>query len=631
MWLRRENDDTSLKSCVVKPVFTNCFSALRAIAYCTTSLLVILAACERSGESQYQRLFEVNSTGFHSDTSWMNQTLNRISEFDITSNDSIAYYLDSIINLAGNYGLTNTVASAYFQVGIHNYRQNKYPEAREYFEKAILLAKKSDDTLLLGKSLQVLGSLALTMGDDNLCLKLNYEALPLFEKTNYLDGIARVYNIIGLYKSGQNDYDSAISYYSRAMEINRQIGNQTGLIHNRGNLAYLYEKMGRFEEAESTYLELEAELIDIGDSLNLPVIYSDLASVKKRTGQIKKAGKYLRKAVGILENTKDSAGLGPNYGDLGETYYAIKQYDSAKYFLGKSAVCAKTVHDPETEAMALKYLIKLDSVSSDWKAASLKYKQLVLLNDSIFARKYRNHLKASELQYENQKKKLLIESQEINLTNALAQKRMYTILLVLSAVLLALITTVVIFYFRNIHEKQQLIKNQLIIKSLGLDNAAKTEEIQKLKIEKIEESLKIKELEQVSQALVIEQKNELLSIIYNNIKTYIRDKGQLDIRELNAITSKIRAGFSDSEDSDLFNQKFNQVHPGFYKSLVDAHANLSKSELKFCAYIRLNLTGHQIANIMNVSNEAIRKNRYRIRKKLDLAPNDSLEEYLSRF
>jgi DNA-binding CsgD family transcriptional regulator len=170
-----------------------------------------------------------------------------------------------------------------------------------------------------------------------------------------------------------------------------------------------------------------------------------------------------------------------------------------------------------------------------------------------------------------------------------------------------------------------------MIKDLEIENAKNLEEIQLLKIKSIEEDIRIKQQEEMSQALALEQKNELLNLIYQKINYAMEDTGILRIGDLNGLVSSIRMQITDSSEIDLFNQKFNKVHSSFYSNLTKAHPDLSKTELKFCAYLKLNLTSHQISTIMNVTGEAIRKNRYRIRKKLNLDKGDSLEQYLSSF
>ena len=44
------------------------------------------------------------------------------------------------------------------------------------------------------------------------------------------------------------------------------------------------------------------------------------------------------------------------------------------------------------------------------------------------------------------------------------------------------------------------------------------------------------------------------------------------------------------------------------------------------ALLKMNLTSKEIANILNISNDGIKKARYRLRKKLNLSTEESLQE-----
>jgi len=143
------------------------------------------------------------------------------------------------------------------------------------------------------------------------------------------------------------------------------------------------------------------------------------------------------------------------------------------------------------------------------------------------------------------------------------------------------------------------------------------------------EDLNIKENELISIALGIEQKNELLEQISNTLKNAV--KSENDKIPVKQILSTIKAQLSDDRETDLFNQQFSALHKEFFANLTLAHPDLTKTELKFCAYLRVQLSSSQIANIMNVTSEAIRKTRYRIRKKMNLPVEASLESYIMKF
>ena len=82
------------------------------------------------------------------------------------------------------------------------------------------------------------------------------------------------------------------------------------------------------------------------------------------------------------------------------------------------------------------------------------------------------------------------------------------------------------------------------------------------------------------------------------------------------------------EDWQNFKSYFNQVHPNFETKLKADHPDMTVNDIKLAALIRMNLTTKQIATINNVSILAVKKARYRLRKKLNISEDESLEDLL---
>ncbi|HEX5170815.1 MAG TPA: hypothetical protein VFW11_16690, partial [Cyclobacteriaceae bacterium] len=90
----------------------------------------------------------------------------------------------------------------------------------------------------------------------------------------------------------------------------------------------------------------------------------------------------------------------------------------------------------------------------------------------------------------------------------------------------------------------------------------------------------------------------------------------------------IDESFKLDKDWDDFKFYFEQIHTGFYSKLNVSYPELTPLELRHCALIRLNLTLAECASILGISNDSIKVSRTRLRKKLDLAPNQSLTEFI---
>ena len=82
------------------------------------------------------------------------------------------------------------------------------------------------------------------------------------------------------------------------------------------------------------------------------------------------------------------------------------------------------------------------------------------------------------------------------------------------------------------------------------------------------------------------------------------------------------------KDWEHFAQHFDKVHSNFVVGLKERYPAITANELKLCAYLRMNLSTKEIAQLMNTSIRGIETTRYRLRKKLGIPSETSLFDYL---
>lgn len=578
---------------------------------------------------EHQGLENHNGSIQLSDTASISRAIHQVIKLNSSNADEAFEKLNEISLASQRIGFGQGVGEAFFQKGDLEYRLNHYQPALRNFDSANEIAGRIKDTLLMARSLERMASVNLAVGDDHLSLKLYYESLPLFQAVNNKKGIAAVYNIIGLYKSAQHEYDSAEAYYRKAIQLNNEAGSTTGIVHNKGNLGYMYEKTGEYHKAAGLYHELVGMLTESGDSINLPVIYYNLSSLHQKQKNNDSVLYYLRLAQKIALPKRDTSLLSTLYGDYGNLMVQFDRSDSAYFYLQKAATFARAIGEYNNELNALNALLDLDTMHGNYKRAASYFKRIGIVRDTIASRKIRNNLRASELGYENQQQKSNIELKQLQLQAANRKKRDYLFLSVIAFVAGLLLILVIVLMIKNFRKRQALLKESLKLKDLKLNFAEKNKELSELKMKQAQHQVAVMNREQISNSLALEQKTQLLNKTHKKLSDAIADSGNLKQEDINQIVSSIKSQLLDASEVDLFNQKFNELHSDFFDKLKNAHPALTNSELKFCAYLKLNLNGSQIAKIQNVSNEAIRKSRYRIRKKLALESHESLEGYLS--
>jgi len=577
---------------------------------------------------QTDSLLKVTETA--KDTALVNTLLRIVSIYKSSNEDAATYYLNKAEKEATKINFDEGYSNALFMHGDILYFNYNYSEALDYFTRCLEFSEKRNNKLLKAKCLERLASLHLATDDPNLALKLYYESLVIFEEINDRKGIAKVYNILGIYKADTEEFDMAEVYLNKSLRIHQELNDKHNIIENKVNLGYLYERIGNIEKAEKIYIQLIPEIKESGDMHALSVIYFNLASIYQKKEEATSALDFLYKAIGISEQTGDTALLSSLYGNTAELLIKTGDVNSARVLLNKSVLCSRSIGDMETEIQALKFVAYIDSLAGDFTSAFSTYKLISSLKDTLNKRKCKNCLKKAELQYENQKSQSKIALQEKIILTDKRNKLLFIILFIISSAASLLLIWLFILQKKSLVKNKKLHDQQIRLKQLELEKVQNEEKLQKLEKEKIEDELRLKERELVSSALLIDQRNEELNYVRQKIKDLI-NQDFVNISELKELDKIIKLKLKDYDNWDLFNKAFNNVHIDFSKNLKDKHPDLTRTELKYCAYNRIHLSSYQISSLLNVTIEAIRKTRYRLRKKLNLKSTDSLDDYIIKF
>lgn len=137
-----------------------------------------------------------------------------------------------------------------------------------------------------------------------------------------------------------------------------------------------------------------------------------------------------------------------------------------------------------------------------------------------------------------------------------------------------------------------------------------------------------KNAELLSQTSSIIQRNELILKIKSEVDDFHEKNNNKSFTPLfQKINILLNNNLDAEEDWKTFLIKFEEKHPQFFKYLKTTYPQLTSNDLKLCACLKLNLDSKEIASLMNISVRAVENSRYRLRKKLNIAPNQHLNDF----
>jgi ligand-binding sensor domain-containing protein/DNA-binding CsgD family transcriptional regulator len=171
-------------------------------------------------------------------------------------------------------------------------------------------------------------------------------------------------------------------------------------------------------------------------------------------------------------------------------------------------------------------------------------------------------------------------------------------------------------------QKQLQLQHQLEIQQTE-------KQLVELRNEKLQSEVEHKNSELATSAMNLVQKKELLSKLKEDLVQYkgVPDAGKAG-KEFQKILKLIDKELDHNEEWEQFAVHFDSVHTNYLKKLKEQYPSLTTSDLKLAAYLRLNLSSKEIAQLMNISIRGVETSRYRLRKKLDLANDMNLFDHL---
>ncbi len=159
-------------------------------------------------------------------------------------------------------------------------------------------------------------------------------------------------------------------------------------------------------------------------------------------------------------------------------------------------------------------------------------------------------------------------------------------------------------------------------KKLELIEYKNKEEMMRLRNSNLQESVESKNRELAAATMATIKNNKFLQQVIDDLKSL------KSIDEINSVLVTIKRNLDKGDDWKFFEDAFNNADQNFLKNLKKLHPNLTRNDLKLCAYLRLNLSTKEIAPLFGISVRSVEIKRYRLRKKMNLNHTTTLTDHI---
>lgn len=476
---------------------------------------------------------------------------------------------------------TESLVLLYFFRGEICRLKGDYINAMKSYEQVLELTKISPNMLIGSASYTALGVVLVNRKEPAKGLVYLREALRQKSEIEDVYGTASVLCNMGTAYEFMEMYDSALYYYNESLRIRKELGISRVIASSEYTIGGLYIILEKYDEAITNLKDANIRFAELEEKTGVYITNFLLAKAMSYKGDpdgLELAKKTLSDALALNNLALVSEG----HKTLAEIYSHLEQYKYSYDHL-------------------------------------LRHKQL---EDSIFSEEKERILTEFEQQFQSEQKDNEIE---ILKNESKLQRQNIWLLMISSLTLLAILILIfIIFRFKS----QALKKNALLLEQENVihcqDNKIKENENQIL-----QEQLEANNREMASKALEMLRFNDTISAIIEKLDG-LDSELEGGPEASNLIRSIIHELESQSKQNiwSEFDKIFKNIHSDFYSKLLEQCPDLSPTEIKTAALLKLNLTTKEIAAITFKSEGGIKTTRYRIRKKLGLSSDDGLVPYL---
>ncbi len=435
------------------------------------------------------------------------------------------------------------------------------------------------------------------------------------------------------------DYDRALALYQQSMDSAAVDADSFNYYDSRLDMACVYDRLGELDKSIQIGIPVLEAFIRSGDSTRIGRTYSTLSAFYGRANMPDKAFEMAQKGFDILkyygsdiERCAAYNQMAFTYSDdgrwkealplldtalmlmyrsgvldqlpgmslnIGDCHREIGNISEAKRYLNQAIGLADSSGQMHIKARSLERLSQIAEAQGNTAEALPLYKKAVSLKDSIFKADKVKRLQELEVAHKTREKE-----QEIMLLRAeekasAARRKMIWLLWIGSAIA----GGIGLLYWRT--------------KAMEVRQALKynREQLNEFAHVLLDKNARLLELEA---ALNADMHTEIRTENHTAEDNETAPSGS-DLYNFRILTE---------QDWNTFKQMFERSYPNYLHRLRTAFPDITSAEERLSLLLKINLHRHEIAAMLGVSDSTVKKGRARLRRRLALSEDQSLEAFL---
>lgn len=529
--------------------------------------------------------------------------------------DSSRYYYQKAIAYYNRNDSIVRLTSTSFNLAMIEQSEGNLDKAIQLVQTNLIPLEQVDNKNRIAQAISygLLSRVYLNKGFFQLALENGLTAVKLLEQSDDKLRLADALGDLAMVESDMQNRKEAIDYQQKANKIYKEYEDYYYLADGLANLGTTYHADRQFNLAKKSLnesLEVNTDMTN-QDAANVALI--GLGQVYYSQQKYVDALIYLEQALAIIELTP-SSNLSILYEHLGKTYAATNNQAKALEFLNKAINTSERIATLPSLRDAYFSRSRYYENQGNFEFALQDYKSFHALNDSIFNTKKINAIEEMRVIHDTEQKEneilLLEKNAELD---KLKRNR-------LRVILIGVLAFMILLFWAQWQRRKK-----------AKEIATQKRKVVELENQRLKTELEFKRQELASKVLQLCRKSEFLQSLNNDVSDLKVNAEGFDKQQLEQLSRKIDQDMNTEAFWEEFLKSFEEVHPNFKRSLNQRHPEFAPNEIRLAHLMRMNLDTKDIASLLNITAEGVKKARYRMRKKMGEDSSVNLTEYFINF
>lgn len=357
-------------------------------------------------------------------------------------------------------------------------------------------------------------------------------------------------------------------------------------------LSAIYGKKHDFEKAHAYFNKALSIFKKYQIQRSIAIAYANFSNTLSYQKKYVLAEKYNDSSLAIAINSKDSYNEMMQIQNKAAIYIDMAAYDKALTIYNNNNGIIKKYKWKDRELNNEYGLYYTYEKKADYRQALDHFYKYTFLNDSLNGANVKTKIATLETQYKNQKRAFDFKKNKLHLAIANQKIERYA----------WIIFTISVFVILGLFLwRRQTTRN------------------------KSERNLRHQDLAGLTKLLI--EKNSLLlqyetELSYLNATSINSEYFEAELYNQRILTD---------DDWAAFKSYFEKVYPGFIKNVRDTYPSITQAEERLFLCLKINLKNKETASMLGISNDSVKKNRNRLRKRLKLTEKEDLEVFIMNF